>query len=416
MQNIKLSRNPLSTAIRWAAILVGFGGIVLGSVCSINAAYSDSFAQQGTIDGLSKAISITPAKSDNYVKLAILVNDLDPSKAHWALTRAVELNRSDSASWIELGLLAERAGDLDAAERDLLWAAQVDLQYLPRWTLANFYLRRGDSGDFWKWAKAASEMISGGAASFFRLCGQMSEDGELIDRLNLSQPEIRSQYLDYLVQQNHIDLAPRAIGAVLNQKRPKDVPLLLGACDLLINAGLVEDAIRVWNGLIAAGNLSSTPVSSDKPISDFQGFREPAVWRGFNWRFQEVVGMSPSLEDDPPGLRLTFSGEQPETFEPLLRYLPVKGAALYALTIPYRTFGVGAHSGLRWSVFEQPGGALLARSDEVSSEQDAQVAIRFTPSPSCRLVKIALDYGRTPGTTRINGSLLVRGIEMHPAD
>ena len=43
-----------------------------------------------------------------------------------------------------LRLAAETAGDTKTAEASLLRAAAMDRTYLPRWTLANFYLRAGD--------------------------------------------------------------------------------------------------------------------------------------------------------------------------------------------------------------------------------------------------------------------------------
>jgi tetratricopeptide (TPR) repeat protein len=414
-QNICLSRTPFSTAIRWAAVLAGFCGLILGSIYSINAAYSDIFAQQESIDGLTRAISITPGQSANYVKLAILVSDLDSAKSRWALARAVALNPYESSAWIELGLLAETAGDLKTAEADFLWAAQVNLQYLPRWTLANYYLRRGDAGNFWKWAKAASEMIYADTTAFFQLCGQVSEDGRLIERLNLTKPEIRARYAAYLIP-NHIDIAGPAIEAVLRLNRSEDDPTLLDACDREIDAGLIEQATRLWNAMASSKRIRSSPVGLEGTSNKGEAFLDAVIWRGFDWRLQDGGGIAAAVETDPPGLRIGFSGDQAETCEPLYRYLPVKGGSSYVVNVSYRTQGVGPHSGLRWTVAEQPSGALLAESDELSSEKDADLAIRLVPSPSCRLVKITLAYTRARGTTRIQGSLLLRDMTMRRED
>ena len=69
-------------------------------------------------------------------------------------------------STVELGLFAlglakERAGDFEGAARDLLRAAEVDRQYLPAWTLANFYFRRGDRPAFRNWVRRSAELAPG---------------------------------------------------------------------------------------------------------------------------------------------------------------------------------------------------------------------------------------------------------------
>ena len=63
------------------------------------------------------------------------------------LRAAVSLNPRLSSAWIQLGLNAEADGNLPEAETDLLRAASVDHLYVPAWTLANFYFRRGDAAE-----------------------------------------------------------------------------------------------------------------------------------------------------------------------------------------------------------------------------------------------------------------------------
>jgi len=87
----------------------------------------------------------------------------------------------------------EADGKADRAEQCLLRAAEADRQYLPRWTLANFYFRHKDTEKFWAWAKSSAEMVYGEAASpLFRLCGQVAEDGDLIDRIGMARTEVRA--------------------------------------------------------------------------------------------------------------------------------------------------------------------------------------------------------------------------------
>src|ERR1022692_2043017 len=77
---------------------------------------------------LSLALGTAPDSAEYY----LLSGDLD---------RAVSLNPRYTAAWIARGLEAEAAGDRKKAEASLKRAADIDRTYLPRWTLANFYLR-----------------------------------------------------------------------------------------------------------------------------------------------------------------------------------------------------------------------------------------------------------------------------------
>src|SRR5208282_3538262 len=102
---------------------------------------ADYWVRKLTVDGTEKALALTPWQASYYVQLAVLISDDDPKRAFEALRRAVALDPSDSLSWIELGLRVESDGDSAAAERYFLRAAEVDKQYLPKWTLANYYFR-----------------------------------------------------------------------------------------------------------------------------------------------------------------------------------------------------------------------------------------------------------------------------------
>src|SRR5260370_28745727 len=67
--------------------------------------------------------------------------ELEPTQERAALRAAVAANPRDSGAWISLGLAAESAGQLYEAARDFGVAQEVDRQYLPAWSAANFYFR-----------------------------------------------------------------------------------------------------------------------------------------------------------------------------------------------------------------------------------------------------------------------------------
>ena len=132
-------------AIAFELVRVGaLVGLAAAAAWSFRVAVSDHLASEVTVNGLEQAIAWSPGQSLNYVRLSALITATDPGKAEALLQQAVVLNPMDSRSWIDLALRHEMSGNLPAAEQELLRAATTDHQYLPRWSLTNFYFRRGD--------------------------------------------------------------------------------------------------------------------------------------------------------------------------------------------------------------------------------------------------------------------------------
>lgn len=115
------------------------------------------------------------------------------------LRRSLDGNPRLSSAWITLGIEAERAGDLAGAEAMLTEAARVDRQFLPAWTLANFYFRRGDPGSFWPWAKRAAALTFDDYRPLLQLCDRLNpHPAEVIERLEGGPPLMRA-YVDLLI-------------------------------------------------------------------------------------------------------------------------------------------------------------------------------------------------------------------------
>jgi hypothetical protein len=400
-------------AIATAAALLA---LAVAAGWSWRVGWADYLARQETLEATERALRWTPSQAVYHFRLGVLTADKYPARSIAALQRAVALNPSDAASWIELGLRLERNGKADAAERCLLRAAEVDRQYLPRWTLANFYFRRNDTEKFWTWARSSAEMVYGDAAPLFRLCGQVLEDGRLIERLGIVRPEVRVDYLAYLLGHGRPEAIMPAVRKVMEQDRKEDVPVLLAACDRLLDERRVQEAVEVWNGLAQRRNIPSGTVDTEGgPILTNGAFAAAPSSHGFDWRLPATDGVSASGEENPTGLRLTFSGSQPENCEVLAQFLPVREKTSYELKFTYRTSGIGPGTGLRWRVMEASGG-VLAEGDSLSSEEQKEDRISFRTPAGRRLARIALEYRRAAGTTRAAGFVALRHVDVRSVD
>lgn len=384
-------------------------------------AWADAWFRTGTVAGTEKALALTPRQAAYSLRLALLVAGDDPARAEASLERAVALNAHDARAWIELGLRYEAAGDLPRAETALLRAAAESRLYLPRWTLMNYYFRRGDTERFWRWARQAVPMMWGDPGPLFRLCGRVREDGRLLGRLEIAKPEWRAAYLFYLLDAGRSDLAAPAVRGLLESRREADAPLLLEACDRLLAAGDAGDARAIWDGLMAARRIARVKLPGAKLPGGSAGllyngdFAISPTGRGFDWRLPAIEGIGAAREDASGGLRLTFSGGQPENAEPLAQLVPVEENTAYELRFAYRTSGIAAQAGPGWRIDDAGRGVAIAAGESLASEAPAAQGIPFVTPPGCRLVRVALTSRRHAGSTRIAGFMVLRKVELRPA-
>jgi hypothetical protein len=385
-------------------------GLTAAGAWSIRVGWADYEARKQTVAGTARAITLVPDNAAYSAQLAPLVSDDDPRKARSAIERALSLNPWDARSWIDLGLRAENDGDGTMAERCLSRAAAVDKGFQPRWTLANYYFRHDDRAQFWVWAKDAAEMVSGDPQPLFRLCGRLEEKGDLIDRLAIRNPDLRAAYLYYLLSQNRVDLVGPAVHRLLEDNREAYVPLLVTVCDRYLDGARVDEAEDLWRRLGQARRLPFEALATGQLLTN-ANFTTPPASRGFDWRLSGAEGISANRED-AQGLRITFSGSEPEQCEVLAQLVPVRSQSRYELRFRYRTEGIARGAGLAWRVISAVDGAVLAEGQSLESESDSDRQILFETPAECRLVRLSLQYHRAPGTTRIEGFLVLQEVAL----
>lgn len=396
------------------ATAAALAGLLAVSCWSIRAGWADYLARQNTLEATQAALRWMPDQADYHFQLAVLTAEKNPARSIAELENVLALNPCDAVSWIELGLRFEADGKAARAEQCLLRAAGVNRQFLPRWALANVYFRRKDTEKFWAWARASAEMVYGDATPLFLLCGKVAEDGDLINRIGISRPEVRAEYLSYLMAQGRLDIMMPAARKVLEADREADTAVLMAACDRLLDGKRLEGAIEIWNGLAERRRIPTGTVGGREPVLTNGTFSTAPVSHGFDWRLPTAEGVSASGEERPSGLRLTFSGRQPENCEVLAQFVPVRERTAYELEFVYRTRGIPPGTGLRWRMIDGTSGGTLAEGESLSSDEDQQTDVSFRTPAGCRLAKIALEYRRTPGTTRIAGFVVLRGMRIRP--
>jgi len=378
--------------------------VAIAAVCvsaayySLGLGYAEYLFRSGMPESMARAATLSPLEANYQARLD-------------RLERAVRLNPYLSAAWIELGMRAEAAGDFSRAETALHEAARVDRTFDPRWTLANYYFRRQNWDEFWKWIRAAAEMSYGDRSALFGLCWRATSDPVLIlERAIPPDRGILAGYVSYLAHSEHFQAAPAAAYRWLPLAVKEDVPALVELCDLLLEkTPTAPDALRIWNALIERGWLPYQRLDPAAGASLSNGaFRISPRSAGFDWRLPSASGVRAVWTESPPGLSIFLDGHQGERTDLLAEWIPVLASSVYELSIRARTEDIAAGSGLRCKILDSVSGVVLAES-----EVDAPLAkLRFETLPESSLVKLTIGYRRVPGTSLIAGRLTLLSLAL----
>ncbi len=397
-------------------------GIVLttGSYVSIRLAAADFHARGATETSLRLATDEAPWNADYWARLGrILGARGDRKQATRCLAAAAALNPGDARLWMELAVDAESSGDAVAAEHNLQTACVNDATFRPRWELARFWFRQGDSDRFWTWARQAAERAHDDALQeIYRFCWVAAvalgpSDRIVFDRIVPRRPAEEARYLGFLVSEKRFEAAEPVMDDLILRARAAETPVLLNYCDAAIQAGAREAALRAWNALARRKLIPVSPIAPERGISlTDSGFSLALRDRGFGWRLSSDAGVHWSREG--PGICMSFSGRQPETLEALAQVLPTLPSRSYRLETDYRTEGIPQNSGLRWRVADSASGNIISPTGSaLSASTDwTRTAVTFHAGPECSLTRLSLICARELGAIRIEGSLCLRNTTL----
>ncbi len=374
-----------------APALVLSGLAALAAFHALRLAYADFLFQTGTPENVRRAARIAHSNPTYALRAG------DPR-------RAVALNPYLSEAWLELAQQAEAANDLAEAERLYREASKVDQTFTPRWALANYYFRRQQADEFWRWLRLAAERSYGDRTALFRLAWHFTEDSqEILRKSILPTPEFLGLYLDFLRSEAKWEAAVEAAAELAPMARPGERAKLLELCEALLQAGRGDAAVRVWNLWDPGQRLDAAAGHS---LANGDLAREP-LGKGFDLRFPWRAGVTHRWSGQARQIRIALDGREQERTELLEQYAPVVPGAAYVYEFRYRVERMAANSGIRWS-FSCPDQPDFLEIPVAKAPPDfmAMAAMLRIP-PGCRMLRITLGYRRLPGTVRAEGDFIL---------
>jgi hypothetical protein len=364
------------------------------------------------------ACRLDPLLRGCLATLARQKSETGPSAASDWLAAARARPRDHNAL-IEAALAAETGGDPASAERLLIEAARTSRLWLPRWSLASFYLRHQRLADFWPWLRLALERSHGDRRALFRLCHQAGADTPWLLRDILpADPLLRYQYLDYLLADGLLDgfefAALQYFDTLPAASRRRYAHVLRWAADALLLHDRAPAALDLWNRLAEAGIVPYEPWREERPLTN-GSFQPPLKDAGFDWRLVKEEGVE-TAPGSPPGiLKIRLSGRQPESVVLLRQAVWLPAHRAYRFRCQALTRGWDRRdSSVYWRV-GLPGGA---RADSapgwVGSGEWETVEMRIPPRPAAGLVWVELAAERRAGLMRPEGEAWLRAAILEP--
>jgi tetratricopeptide (TPR) repeat protein len=386
---------------------IGLRIVVAGGCClaiwnSWKFAVADFLFQKDTEDSIRAAIRLVPDGWQYYMRLA----QFDQGHTRNLLATSLRLNRYNAQADIELGLQYETEGDFARAEKLLLDAYAVDHTYLPRWSLANFYLRRDNMPAFWAWARSAALMPADDVGPLFELCWRVSPDPKMIAGAILNEkPELIRQYLRFLLTKGQLQAAADASAHLIRfGEAETDCPLLFDVVNRLVAANEADPANTLWKSLIAVHW-----VVADMIVPNNSEFKRDPLPVSFDWSLPEYSGLHSWT--GASGLETEFTGSQPEECTVAEQALSLAPGS-YTLAYVYHTSNIPQATGIRWQIIDTKSNTILAESADLSSEAVAHSALTFNVPNGTSILRLRLGYRRALGTPRISGTLMVESARI----
>jgi len=359
---------------------------------------SGSFYQGGGELQQQRMLVLGNARFDQH--LAERYAEMNPELQVKALQAAADVNSFDSTIWIQLGLAQEHRGQFAEAEQALRTAAKVDQQYLPAWTLANFYFRRQDANRFWKWAARAAALHPADPGPLLGLADRMAGDAALVlDRLG-GTPEMERAYLDLLMQSPNLERISAVVRRLALRHDVEDRGKLVAVTNLFLAAKCEKEALETWNSISRISRLDP----GEGVVLTNGDFSLPPSGEGFDWQAANAPGVGYQWKDSR--LLFRFSGREPEVFALLSQWVPLHPFRRYRVALDYSVSEWGSHDGSTGLFWEMNG-------RESPALQSQQTHIEWTLAPrSERLPLLRLVYRRPVGTPRATGVLALRRVKI----
>ncbi|HEY6291298.1 MAG TPA: hypothetical protein VI455_07005 [Terriglobia bacterium] len=378
---------------------------------------ASSLGESTDVMALKKALSIDSSNPALHHRLGVVRfnssagADLEDAIVH--LRRATELNPGEALYWSDLASACESAGDTACSDHSVERALALSPR-TPRlfWSAANHYLRTNRRERALPLFRRLLELDSGYAPATFQVCLPMLGSAEFVEEgvLGANQdPQLELAFVSFLSDRGQDDSAYAGWRRVELKSRteahPENPPFAFPAVapylNHLIDLGRENEALAVWHDLERLGVVADADPDSPGYANHDErvfngGFEQPVLNSGFDWRYRRQpfvsIGFSGAAHWGSHCLRIEFSAEQDDEYEPIYQLVPVQPGQRYVLSAFVRSDAITSDSGPRLRVLDPFCLNCLTTATEptVATTPWHPIRLAFETGPKTHLVKISI--------------------------
>ncbi|MGH7265297.1 MAG: hypothetical protein ACREMB_10650, partial [Candidatus Rokuibacteriota bacterium] len=372
-----------------------------------------------------RALAWDPADPDMMRRAAAAYLDQragpDVERARWHLEAALRRRPGQGLLWLELALLADRAGEPARARALLASALRLDPHgVVLRWEAALLALRWDDRAAALDHLRYVLAVEPGQAEAAFQLARRVVDPGQRTEAVLPENPLVLSGLLAAAVERRDLGTADLVWTRRAVLATPIDGPLQRRYLDLLLAEGRGLRARVVWRAVMPAG----LPRDAGNAVWNGGFEAERLVGWGLDWQVERSWGLDVDLDrftaaEGRQSLRLSFNSFPTLDFEGVSQLVPVEPGRDYVLRARLRTHDFNTASGLKLQVTRpEEKGLVLAETATVAGTTPAWVPLeaRVRTPGDASLVRILLRREKASAPeANIHGKVWVDDVSLVPA-
>jgi tetratricopeptide (TPR) repeat protein len=350
--------------------------------------------------------------------------DLSAPPACWEI--AVQRDPRNARLLTEAALAAEIGGDLPLAEKYFRGATSVSAEWLPRWSIANHYARRGRNPEALHWLKLAFARAYGDLNPPLDLAEQAGASLQQIEREILCSSALcQGAFSGWLCRRTlnaeaaaaaarsisrYVEAVTR-LGDVFPGSRQSPVVYVTRR---LVEDGFATESRQVWRGACAA-HLLTCPDPPDDGLITNGAFSVTPYGEGLDWRILRPRHVTVIHDPQVRTLKFALTGNQDEQLLLLDQWVTPLGRP-WRVSFRYEMRGINSRqaAGFAWRLNDRP--LAMKTPWSMHGEATGELWIQAEDLPKEHAAaRFSLSYERAAGSTRPEGEFILREIRAEPA-
>jgi len=376
------------------------------------------FSSRPSLQNLLRATTLEPQNADYQYLLGRYYQWVarEPETALHFYQSTVALNPHIARYWFDLSSTYQLLGDKTRQDYALQQAILTDPTTPDiAWEAANLSWSQRDTSKALKEFRVVLESDASLAPSALERCWRIKPDVDELLRDTVPQrADVYSSFLTFLTAKNEAVAAAKVWSRLIGLQQPVEQRYVFDYVRFLIDRHAVEDAQRVWSEAGRLGDLAAYQPSAENLVIN-SDFSLPLLNAGFDWRYDEVPGVTLALDaaearSAHAALSVAFESSGIEDAG-IRQMIAVEPDSKYEFTAYFKAEDILGAGGPRLVLQDFYTGATCFASDDLKDAGFWKLAAgSFVTGPDTKLLLLRLL--RVPAGDAIRGKLWIDDLHL----